>query len=188
VVLEPPRPVTLFASVTDEATLAQRSEENIVVALPARAPLSIGTLDSGVHAAGHDLPLAITTSPPANEWLGPHFFVDEPSTLVAETEVLVANVPALNRQPTPMTGCEQLWQPLTHMTRQEWAETCRRRVDDEQAARMRRAEGVHRYGGAPPPTSPDSKEGTFQARGRATCTSCSNRRTRVATKHLDCPN
>jgi hypothetical protein len=33
-----------------------------------------------------------------------------------------------------MTECEQIWDQMTHMTREEWAEVCRR-VDDEQQAR-----------------------------------------------------
>ena len=35
--------------------------------------------------------------------------------------------PALAAQ---MTECEQIWDQMTHMTREEWAEVCRR-VDDE---------------------------------------------------------
>jgi hypothetical protein len=33
-----------------------------------------------------------------------------------------------------MTECEQIWDQMTHMTREEWAEVCRR-VDDEKQAR-----------------------------------------------------
>ena len=33
----------------------------------------------------------------------------------------------------PMTECEQIWDQVTHMTRKEWAEACRR-VDDENRA------------------------------------------------------
>jgi hypothetical protein len=33
-----------------------------------------------------------------------------------------------------MTECEQIWDQMTHMTREEWAEVCRR-VDDEEQAR-----------------------------------------------------
>ena len=33
----------------------------------------------------------------------------------------------------PMAKCEQIWDQMTHMTREEWAEACRR-VDDENQA------------------------------------------------------
>jgi hypothetical protein len=63
--------------------------------------------------------------------------VHEPAALVAlavargadlsEQNVVTAHeLPALA---SPMTECEQIWDQLTHMTREEWAEACRR-VDD----------------------------------------------------------
>ena len=69
--------------------------------------------------------------------------VHEPPALVARTavvriaEVSEQNVAIVHEPPAlvaPMTECEQIWDQVTHMTRKEWAEACRR-VDDEKQAR-----------------------------------------------------
>ena len=67
----------------------------------------------------------------------------EPPALVARTAVVqIAEVSeqndAFTHEPpvlvARMTECEQIWDQMTHMTREEWAEVCRR-VDDEEQAR-----------------------------------------------------
>ena len=67
----------------------------------------------------------------------------EPPALVARTavvqiaEVSEQNVATAHEPPVlaaQMTECEQIWDQMTHMTREEWAEVCRR-VDDEKQAR-----------------------------------------------------
>ena len=68
--------------------------------------------------------------------------VHEPPALVARMAVVrIAEVSEQNvatvHEPlalvAPMTECEQIWDQVTHMTRKEWAEACRR-VDDEKRA------------------------------------------------------
>jgi hypothetical protein len=60
--------------------------------------------------------------------------VHEPPPLVARiaevSEQSIATVHELPALVAPMTECEQIWDQMTHMTRKEWAEACRR-VDDE---------------------------------------------------------
>jgi hypothetical protein len=65
--------------------------------------------------------------------------VHEPPALVAPVAVAriaevseqsIATVHELPALVAPMTECEQIWDQMTHMTRKEWAEACRR-VDDE---------------------------------------------------------
>ena len=51
-------------------------------------------------------------------------------------EVSEQNVATVHEPPAPvapMTECEQMWDQVTHMTRKEWGEACRR-VDDEKRA------------------------------------------------------
>jgi hypothetical protein len=46
---------------------------------------------------------------------------------LSEPNVVTASEPPALA--SPMTECEQIWDQMTHMTREEWAEACRR-VDD----------------------------------------------------------
>ena len=63
--------------------------------------------------------------------------VHEPPALVAlavarSADLSEPNVVTAHELPTlvaPMTECEQIWDPMTHMTREEWAQACIR-VDD----------------------------------------------------------
>ena len=65
--------------------------------------------------------------------------VSEPPALVARmavvriAEVSVQSIATVHELVAPMTECEQIWDQVTHMTRKEWAEACRR-VDDEKRA------------------------------------------------------
>ena len=61
-----------------------------------------------------------------------------PSAVVQITEVLEENVATVHEPPAlvaPRTECEQIWDQMTHMTREEWAEACRR-VDDEKMRQL----------------------------------------------------
>jgi putative heme iron utilization protein len=62
--------------------------------------------------------------------------VHEPPALVPRiAEVPEQSIAAVPERPAvvaPMTECEQIWDQMTHMTRKEWAEACRR-VDDEKS-------------------------------------------------------
>jgi len=69
--------------------------------------------------------------------------VREPPTLAARTTVVriaqvsEQNLATAHQPPAPaarMTECEQIWDQMTHMTREEWAEVCRR-VEAEKQAR-----------------------------------------------------
>ena len=69
--------------------------------------------------------------------------VHEPPALVAPmavariAEVSEQSIATVHEPPAlvaRMTECEQIWNQMTHMTREEWAEVCRR-VDDEEQAR-----------------------------------------------------
>ena len=64
--------------------------------------------------------------------------VHEPPALVAPVavariaEVSAQSIATVHEPPAlvaPMTECEQIWDQMTHMTREEWAEACRR-VDE----------------------------------------------------------
>jgi hypothetical protein len=64
--------------------------------------------------------------------------VHEPPALVAPmavariAEVSAQSIATVHEPPAlvaPMTECEQIWDQMTHMTREEWAEACRR-VDE----------------------------------------------------------
>jgi hypothetical protein len=46
---------------------------------------------------------------------------------ISEQNVITAH--ELQTMAEPMTECEQIWDQMTHMTREEWALACRR-VDD----------------------------------------------------------
>jgi hypothetical protein len=57
--------------------------------------------------------------------------------VVQIAEVSEQNIAAAHEPPAlaaRMTECEQIWDQMTHMTREEWSEVCRR-VDDEKLAR-----------------------------------------------------
>ena len=46
------------------------------------------------------------------------------------------SIPTVREPPAlgaAVTDCEQIWDQMTHMTRKEWAEACRR-VDDEKSS------------------------------------------------------
>jgi hypothetical protein len=69
--------------------------------------------------------------------------VREPPTLAARTTVVriaqvsEQNLATAHQPPAPaarMTECEQIWDQMTHMTREEWAEVCRR-VEAEKQTR-----------------------------------------------------
>jgi hypothetical protein len=68
--------------------------------------------------------------------------VHEPPALVAPmavariAKVSEQNVATVNELPilvAPMTACEQIWDQMTHMTREEWAEACHR-VDERETS------------------------------------------------------
>jgi hypothetical protein len=68
--------------------------------------------------------------------------VREPPALVAPmavariAEVSAQSIATVHEPPAlvaRMTECELIWDQITHMTREEWAEACRR-VDDEKQA------------------------------------------------------
>jgi len=53
--------------------------------------------------------------------------------VVRIAEISEQNVATAHEPPAlaaRMTECEQIWDEMTHMTREEWAEVCHR-VDDE---------------------------------------------------------
>jgi hypothetical protein len=52
---------------------------------------------------------------------------------IAEQHIATAN--ELPTAAVAQTGCEQIWDPATHMTKEEWAQTCRRVEDDRQRSR-----------------------------------------------------
>ena len=58
--------------------------------------------------------------------------INEPPAVVGIMEVSAQIIPPMDERPAlvaPVTECEQIWDHLTHMTRKEWAEVCRR-VDE----------------------------------------------------------
>jgi hypothetical protein len=68
--------------------------------------------------------------------------VHEPPALVARmavariVEVSEQSIATVHEPPAlvaRMTECELIWDQITHMTREEWAEACRR-IDDEKQA------------------------------------------------------
>ena len=59
------------------------------------------------------------------------------TTVVRIAQVSEQNLATAHQPPAPaarITECEQIWDQMTHMTREEWAEVCRR-VEAEKQAR-----------------------------------------------------
>jgi hypothetical protein len=50
---------------------------------------------------------------------------------IAEQHIATASEPL--SPGVAMTACEQVWDPTTHMTKEEWTQACRRVDDDRQS-------------------------------------------------------
>ena len=60
---------------------------------------------------------------------------NERALAIQPPEAAKQNTVTVNEPSAPavaMTECEQTWDPTTHMTKEEWAEACRRVDDDRQ--------------------------------------------------------
>jgi hypothetical protein len=123
---EPPAPVATMAV----ARIAEVSEQNVATVHEPPAPvtrMAVATMAVARIAEVPEQNVAPVHEPPA---LVARMAVVRIAEVSEQNGATVHEPPALV---APMTECEQIWDQVTHMTRKEWAEVCRR-VDDEKRA------------------------------------------------------
>ena len=122
---EPPAPVAAMAA----ARVAEVSAQSIATANEPPAPVSAMAVTRIAEVSAQNI--ATAHEPPAG--------VAPVAVIRLAEEVSQQRIATAHEPPAlvgPMPECEQIWDQRTHMTREEWAEACRR-VDDERSQTRR---------------------------------------------------
>ena len=104
--------------------VSEVSEQNVDTAIPINLVVSDALPQGVAFQKGKDALDLITDAGVGT--------VPEPPAVARMAEVSEQILPAVHERPAlvaPMTECEQIWDQMTHMTREEWAVVCRR-VDE----------------------------------------------------------